>query len=172
MENNELLKRGEDLARRCENKGCLTSTGFLTPAEQYALAHDAELRFSRMVFRGGHEDFERGMAFFLPDYMEEAELIESEPGAAIGFAAYLSARIRFLTRRIEALTAGDSASKLLSYLLEREQDGKVDIQSCAELARRLDVGRASLYRALDSLETSGDIRREGKKIFITVKDRG
>lgn len=42
MENNELLKRGEDLARRCENKGCLTSTGFLTPAEQYALAHDAE----------------------------------------------------------------------------------------------------------------------------------
>ena len=63
MENNELLKRGEDLARRCENKGCLTSTGFLTPAEQYALAHDAELRFSRMVFRGGHEDFERGMAF-------------------------------------------------------------------------------------------------------------
>lgn len=101
-----------------------------------------------------------------------AELIESEPGAAIGFAAYLSARIRFLTRRIEALTAGDSASKLLSYLLEREQDGEVDIQSCAELARRLDVGRASLYRALDNLETSGDIRREGKKIFITVKNRG
>lgn len=100
-----------------------------------------------------------------------AELIESEPGAAVGFAAYLSARIRFLTRRIEALTAGDSASKLLSYLLEREQGGEVEIQSCAELARRLDVGRASLYRALDSLEASGDIRREGKKIFITVKSR-
>ena len=83
MENSELLKRGEDLARRCENKGCLTSTGFLTPAEQYALAHDAELRFSRMVFRGGHEDFERGMAFFLPDYMEEAELEESEHIRAI-----------------------------------------------------------------------------------------
>lgn len=100
-----------------------------------------------------------------------AQLIEREPGAAVGFAAYLSARIRFLTRRIEALTAGDSASKLLSYLLEREQAGEVDIQSCAELARRLDIGRASLYRALDSLETSGDIRREGKKIFITVKNR-
>ena len=87
MENNELLKRGEDLARRCENKGCLTSTGFLTPAEQYALAHDAELRFSRMVFRGGHEDFERGMAFFLPDYMEETELIESEHIRAIKLTA-------------------------------------------------------------------------------------
>ena len=87
MENNELLKRGEELARHCENKGCLTSTGFLTPAEQYALAHDAELRFSRMVFRGGHEDFERGMAFFLPDYMEEAELIESEHIRAIKLTA-------------------------------------------------------------------------------------
>lgn len=96
-------------------------------------------------------------------------LIVSDPNAAVGFAAYLSARIHFLTRRIEALTAGDSTSKLLSYLLERETDGVVEIQSCAELARRLDVGRASLYRALDSLEASGDIRREGKKIFITVK---
>lgn len=90
MENNELLKRGEDLARRCENKGCLTSTGFLTPAEQYALAHDAELRFSRMVFRGGHEDFERGMAFFLPDYMEETELEESEHIRAIKLTAAFS----------------------------------------------------------------------------------
>lgn len=96
-------------------------------------------------------------------------LITSDPNAAVGFAAYLSARIHFLTRRIEALTAGDCASKLLSYLLEREQDGVVEIQSCAELARRLDVGRASLYRALDTLEASGDIRRESKKIFITVK---
>ena len=56
-------------------------------AEQYALAHDAELRFSRMVFRGGHEDFERGMAFFLPDYMEETELIESEHIRAIKLTA-------------------------------------------------------------------------------------
>ena len=112
---------------------------------------------------------ESSAVFFEKDAI--AQLIESEPGAAVGFAAYLSARIRFLTRRIEALTAGDSASKLLSYLLEREQAGEVDIQSCAELARRLDIGRASLYRALDSLETSGDIRREGKKIFITVKNR-
>lgn len=45
------------------------------------------LRFSRMVFRGGHEDFERGMAFFLPDYMEEAELKESEHIRAIKLTA-------------------------------------------------------------------------------------
>ena len=71
MEKTELLKRGEDLARRCEQKNILTNTGFLSPAERYALEHDPDLRLRRMVFSGGYEDAERTMAFFLPDYMEE-----------------------------------------------------------------------------------------------------
>ena len=87
MENNELLKRGEDLARRCENKCIVTNTGFLSPAERYALEHDVNLRQSRMVFRGGHEDAERTMAFFLPEYMEEADFDESEYISAIKITA-------------------------------------------------------------------------------------
>ena len=74
MEKTELLKRGEDLARRCEQKYILTNTGFLTPAERWALEHDPDLRLSRMVFSGGYDDAERTMAFFLPEYMEESEL--------------------------------------------------------------------------------------------------
>lgn len=74
MEKTELLKRGEDLARRCEQKNMLTNTGFLSPAERWALEHDPDLRLSRMLFRGGWEDAERTMAFFLPAYMEEEEL--------------------------------------------------------------------------------------------------
>ena len=70
MEKHELLKRGEDLARRCEQKSILTHTGFLSPAERYALEHDPALRFSRMAFFGGWPDAERTMAFFLPEYME------------------------------------------------------------------------------------------------------
>ena len=73
MENLELLKRGEDLARRCEQKCCLTHTGFLSPAERWALEHDPALRTARMRFHGGHEDAERTVAFFLPEYMEELE---------------------------------------------------------------------------------------------------
>ena len=83
MENNELLKRGEDLARRCENKCIVTNTGFLSPAERYALEHDVNLRLSRMIFRGGHEEAERTMAFFLPEYMEEEDFDESEYISAI-----------------------------------------------------------------------------------------
>ena len=78
MENNELLKRGEDLARRCENKCIVTNTGFLSPAERYALEHDVNLRMSRMV---------RTMAFFLPEYMEEEDFEESEYISAIKITA-------------------------------------------------------------------------------------
>lgn len=87
MENNELLKRGEDLARRCENKCIVTNTGFLSPAERYALEHDINLRNSRMIFRGGHEDAERSMAFFLPEYVEEEDFDEREYICAIKISA-------------------------------------------------------------------------------------
>ena len=37
MTNEELLKRADDLAARCEKTGSVTHTAFLTPAEQYQL---------------------------------------------------------------------------------------------------------------------------------------
>ena len=78
MDMQELIRRGEDLARRSEQKSCLTKSGFLSPAERYALEHAPALRSSRMVFAGGRRDAERTMAFFLPDWMEEGELELSE----------------------------------------------------------------------------------------------
>jgi len=87
MENNELLKRGEDLARRCENKCIVTNTGFLSPAERYALEHDINLRMARMLFRGGHAEAERTMCFFLPEYMEEEDFDEAEYISAIKISA-------------------------------------------------------------------------------------
>ena len=77
MEKTELEKRGEDLARRCEQKGCVTNTGFLTPAERYTLEHDPALRGSRMLFFGGWPDAERRIAFFLPEWMEPDMLVLS-----------------------------------------------------------------------------------------------
>ncbi len=71
METKELIRRAEDLARRCEQKSCLTRTGFLSPAERYALEHAPSLRTSRMVFEGGRPEAERTMAFFLPDWLGE-----------------------------------------------------------------------------------------------------
>ncbi len=36
----------------------------------------------------------------------------------------------------------------------------------SQLARALNLGRASLYRALETLEAEGRIRREGKRILL------
>ena len=77
------------------------------------------------------------------------------------FLTYLTQRIIFLTSRIEALTAGASEQKLLSYLNASQKDGLIKISSIAELARKLDIGRASLYRAIDLLTNDGYILRDG-----------
>lgn len=70
MEHEEILKRALDLARRCENRGVPANTGFLTPAERYALEHEPGLKGANLVFHGGYAEAERTMAFFLPDWME------------------------------------------------------------------------------------------------------
>ena len=87
MLSEEILKRAEDLARRCENRGVPTNTGFLTPAERYALEHDPALRMAKIVFHGGYPEAERTMAFFLPDWMEADALDASEHICAIRLTA-------------------------------------------------------------------------------------
>ena len=92
MEENELLKRAEELCRRSERSGRMTATAFLTPAEQMLLRekihHD---RGTRMCFIGGYEDSERSIAVFLPEEDAEEEA-PKEWGAglirAVRFKAY------------------------------------------------------------------------------------
>ena len=88
MEHEEILKRALDLARRCEGRGVPANTGFLTPAERYALTHEPALREAHMVFHGGYPDAERTMAFFLPDWMEEDALELKEYLRALRLRAF------------------------------------------------------------------------------------
>ncbi len=73
-----LLRRMEDLSRRCEKTAEVTHSGFLTPAECHAVAQWA-LRGTdcTVVLQGGGQDCERKAAFFLPGWMEPESL---EPG--------------------------------------------------------------------------------------------
>ena len=93
-------------------------------------------------------------------------------GIAENYIAYLSQRIYFLTDKIDAFTAGSAEMRLANRLIN---DSKIDekgkrytiVANLSLLARELDIGRASLYRAFDFFESVGAIIREGKKIFIT-----
>lgn len=92
MENNELLKRAEDLRSRCERSCSLTHTQFLTPAESYEIAQWAKNRPDcNLVFSGGSADCERTMAFFLPYYMDEESFEPSEYICAMEITAHFGA---------------------------------------------------------------------------------
>ena len=91
MEENELLKRAEELCRRSERSGRMTATAFLTPAEQMLLREKIHPDMgTKMCFFGGHEDSERSIAVFLPE--EDAEEAPTEWGEdlirAVHFKAY------------------------------------------------------------------------------------
>lgn len=83
-----------------------------------------------------------------------------------GYITFLSDRIRFLNGKVRTFSGSTSAKKVANALLSSQQDGICAVGSCAEFARRINIGRASLYRALDSMEQDGLIRRSGSSIEI------
>lgn len=97
------------------------------------------------------------------------ELIKNDPTVAFNYIKYLSHRVTFLNIKIEGYTAQSAEDKLLHYLKKNAngENAACDIKvPMNELAKILDISRASLYRVFDSLEQSGKIRRENKKTYI------
>lgn len=87
------------------------------------------------------------------------------------YIRYLSGRIRFLEGKLGAVLAPGAAGKLSRYLLAR-REGDVTVLDCpmSELAKRLDLGRTSLYRAFETLTAAGAIEKQGKLIHILKED--
>jgi len=83
----DLLRRAADLAERCERTATVTSTAFLTPAEQYALTNWARHRDCTLMLHGGGENCERRAAFFLPFYLTAEDFDPAEHLRAVHFSA-------------------------------------------------------------------------------------
>ena len=94
-------------------------------------------------------------------------LIETDGNALRAYLSFMSKKIVYLNKKISTLTAGSAEKKLALYLCENSRDGSflADVPMSA-LAELLGVGRASLYRAMDTLERSGAITKNGKTIII------
>ncbi len=82
------------------------------------------------------------------------------------YLRYLTTRIRFLNRRLDALSKNSVPGKLMSYFSSESQEGVLTVKSYTELADTLCLSRATLYRALDTLCAEGRILRDGKKIIL------
>lgn len=98
-------------------------------------------------------------------------LMQENPQFAVAYIRYLSNRIYFLNTKIEAYTAPSGEEKLLQYLLNIcDKNGMVSGISVTELSRQINVSRAGIYRALDSLSERGKLQHSGKTIKLFVKD--
>ncbi|MCQ2457013.1 MAG: Crp/Fnr family transcriptional regulator, partial [Clostridia bacterium] len=96
------------------------------------------------------------------------ELFSAFPTVSVNYVRYLTDRIRFLNRKLDAFSAGNTEERLYEYLLSvSDADGRVSLDfGMAELARRLRVGRSSLYRSIDALVSSVLLTREKNEFII------
>ncbi len=88
METNDLIRRAEDLAARCERTSSVTATAFLTPAERMELQNAPSLRGTAVVYSGGGTECERTCAFFLPFYLTAEEFDSAEYISAVHFRSF------------------------------------------------------------------------------------
>ena len=97
------------------------------------------------------------------------EMLKNDIGFTKNYICFLSDKIRFLNKKIAFFTSGSTEKKLAGYLLSLPiEDNTVKIEmNMTKLAQNLDIGRASLYRAFESLEANCFITRENNIIKIT-----
>lgn len=98
-------------------------------------------------------------------------LLHRDPALAERYIAYLTERIFFLNRKIDGFAGATAKTKLAAYLADNagQVDGRWTVclpYNMKDLAEYLNMGRASLYRAMDSLSTDGLIQREGNTVTI------
>ena len=93
-------------------------------------------------------------------------LIANNPDFSLRLVALLCRKVRYLNRRIDFYTCSGAEEKVREFLSRTADcEGEVVI-SMSELSKTLDIARASLYRAVNSLEEKGYIAKNGKKITL------
>ncbi len=104
-------------------------------------------------------------------YINEAllkKLMSDYPAISFNYISFLTDRIRFLNRRIDTFSADNTEKRIYEFFVSlSDKSGNVVLDfSMAELARRLNIGRTSLYRSMETLEKSGLITRDKNIIHI------
>lgn len=93
-------------------------------------------------------------------------LMTRSPSFLDAYLTFLAERVQFLNSRIRCYTAGSTERRLALYLADNcDADGVLTV-SLSALSHILDIGRASLYRALDKLESDGLISHDGRRIKL------
>jgi CRP-like cAMP-binding protein len=94
--------------------------------------------------------------------------IRENSRVSLNYIEFLSKRVSFLNKKINAYTAKSAENKLYTYLLQlpRTENEIILPVDMSTVAKMLGIGRATLYRAFDKLEQNGTIIKKDKKIFL------
>ena len=100
------------------------------------------------------------------------ELIMADSTAALNYITFLTDRINFLNSVIDRYTGKDVERNIRNYLYNMYRThGSTFSMAVTDMSRRLNVGRRSVYRALDALTESGVLSRNGKTITINEPEK-
>ncbi len=106
------------------------------------------------------------MAVFSKEVVEQT--FTENPQFAKAYVTLLSEKIHFLNKKLSAFSEGEISEKLLRWIKDFA-DGQTEFSlpcSLSKLAQMLGVGRASVYRAFETLSERGILERTGKNIVI------
>lgn len=98
------------------------------------------------------------------------ELLETDRTFLYNYLGFLSGRICYLNHKIRYLTAGSTERRLALYLSSFKTDTIELDASLSSLSELLDIGRASLYRAFDTLIADGYIEKQGRTIRLLAPE--
>lgn len=95
-------------------------------------------------------------------------IINSQAPVAMNVITFLTKKIQFLNSKVSTFTSDTVEQKLASYILYEYKKRLTNEFSfnCKKTAETINAGRASLYRAINSLTEAGYIKLEHKKIYI------
>lgn len=102
---------------------------------------------------------------------EFISIIKRFPTVAMNVICFLSKRISFLNKKLGTFSAKSVEDKLALYIIEKSNECNSLPYSATKLSTLLNTGRASIYRAVESLCDQGAIKIENKKIIILNKSK-
>ena len=100
------------------------------------------------------------------------EFIEGDTKILKNYLSFQSKKIVFLNKKILTFTAGSSERRLAYFIYDNTVEGRFTPPcSMVQLATMLQMGRASLYRAIDSLVSEKIVQKENKNSFLVDKSK-
>lgn len=95
------------------------------------------------------------------------------PITAVNYINFVSDRIRFLNKKLNIISCNSAEDAVFKYLTSiKNSDNTVKIPvNMTRLSKMLSIGRATLYRSFDNLESSGKIKRENNILKVIENEK-